>query len=94
MPVEITDDATGEVIATEVHQHDWWERFTCLDEKCVKKCATITVDNRLGARPPDALDGSWSDDSNESEDTWKACLERLNFPGYLQREGLGRFDGF
>jgi len=92
--VTVRDEATGDVIKSELHQFDSWERFTCLDEACAKRCAIATVDNRLADRrvDPPASPSHWSDDSTQPDENWKAELERLHFPGYFERDGVERFE--
>ena len=92
MRVNVHDDA-GNVIDTQLHHVISWELFTCLSESCVKRCALVTVENRLADRnlTAPALEGDWSDDSGQPNEEWKAELLRLAFPGYRDRDGFERF---
>jgi hypothetical protein len=72
-----------------------WERFTCLSEECSRRCAIVTVQNRLRERregEPE-LEGDWFNDSDRSDEEWRVEIAALNFPGYLNRDGMERFTG-
>lgn len=86
--VNIVDEATGNVLRNEVHEFYSWERFACQDQACAKKCAIVTVKNRLGVHPDASpLQVPWTDTSAQSDEEWKKELAGLHFPGYYLGRG-------
>ena len=72
------------VVYLQRRQVTQWERFICLDEKCAKRCALTTVENRLRLYKREVpKPGVWLDRSGEADDEWTGELERRTFPGKL-----------
>lgn len=95
LKVDVTDEA-GKVTDSNYHQLDSWERFTCMSESCAKRCALQTVvrcaeERRMDLPAPPA---PWGNRTELSNDDWAAELRRQQFPGYIAREGLERFQEF
>ena len=72
---------------------DVWHRSTALSEIGAKNDALSTAKGRLLDRGERGVSGGdWTDDSQQPDHEWKAELERLHFPGYLERNGMPRFE--
>jgi hypothetical protein len=65
------------------------DRFTCLSEECVKRCAIASMYHRSPGLS--VGDERWQNDSDIDKNEWRDKLASLRFPGYLEREGLARF---
>jgi hypothetical protein len=90
---QIGPDLWGGAMCDERLSTPRWERFTALTEDAAKHGAMATADFRLG--PPAAnADKNWRDLSDIAEQSWLEALQRLGFPGYPEREGMERWEGF